>query len=480
MVRFRGAYLDGRFKKPAGKPAYRAKFDPGNTDCLVGEWSPTLEEVGPAVEAAERAFPSWAGLAPKGRYGFLKNLKKVYRRNRRGLAETISMEMGKTLEESTAEVEASIAKVDLTLREGLELIRDTRRRDPKRYYRFMPRGPLVVLGPFNFPLHLPNGNFIAALATGNTVVFKPSELTPFTGQKIVECFHEAGFPKGVFNLVQGGGEVGSRLVTHEKIRGVLFVGSDSTGHKISQAIQGSPGKICVLEMGGKNGAIVFPDADLEEALEACLASALATTGQRCTSLSRLILHRSLAREFIPRFVEAMAAWPVGHYRDPQAKMGPLVDEGGQKKFLRYQKMARVDGAEVLLAGGKLKLKTTGFYVNPSVHRITSAKPRKKKTGYRYDEIFGPDVAIYTFDKVEEAVRIHNDCRYGLIGSVFTRSKKRFRDLIPRLEVGNLFLNRPTIGASGKLPFGGIKASGNHFPAGLFSPYYCTYPLAIQE
>lgn len=458
----------------------RAKVDPGNTDCLVGEWSPTLEEADAAVEAAERAFPSWAGLVPKKRYGFLKNLKKVYRRDRRDLAEIISMEMGKTLEESRAEVEASIAKVDLTLREGLELIRDTRRQDPKRYYRFMPRGPLVVLGPFNFPLHLPNGNFIAALATGNTVVFKPSELTPFTGQKIAECFHEAGFPKGVFNLVQGGGEVGGRLVTHEKIRGVLFVGSDRTGHKISQAIQGSPEKICVLEMGGKNGAIVFPDADLDQALEACLRSALATTGQRCTSLSRLILHRSLAREFIPRFVEGMAAWPVGHYRDPQAKMGPLVDAGGQKKFLHYQKLARMDGAEVLLAGRRLKLKTAGFYVSPSVHRITAAKPQKKKTGYRYDEIFGPDVAIYTFNNMEEAIRLHNDCRFGLVGSVFTRSKKRFRELITRMEVGNLFLNRPTIGASGKLPFGGIKASGNHFPAGLFSPYYCTYPLAIQE
>ncbi|MDX1387354.1 MAG: aldehyde dehydrogenase family protein, partial [bacterium] len=293
-------------------------------------------------------------------------------------------------------------------------------------------------------------------------------------------FQVGGFPRVVFNVVLGGGVVGGRLVAHKKVKGILFVGSDATGQKILQAVQGAPEKICVLEMGGKNAAIVFPDADWEGALEACLRSALATTGQRCTSLSRLILHRSIAKKFTERFVEAMASLPVGHYLDPKARMGPLVDSGAQKKFLRYQKLATREGAKVLLSGKKLKLKHPGYYVSPGVHSISSGPAKKIKAGYRYDEIFGPDVAIYTFGSLEEAVHLHNDSRYGLVASVFTASKKRFRELLPRLEVGNLFWNRPTIGASGKLPFGGIKASGNHFPAGLFSPYFCTYPLAIQE
>ncbi|MDX1386772.1 MAG: aldehyde dehydrogenase family protein, partial [bacterium] len=199
MPRFRGAYIYGSFKKGRVPRRRLVKLDPGNTDHRVGEWYPTLDLVEGAVSAAERAFGAWSSLAPKQRHRFLKNLKGIYRKQRKVLAEIISMEMGKTLKESTAEVEASIAKVDTTLKEGLDLIASTRKKDPQRYYRFMPRGPLVVLGPFNFPLHLPNGNFIAALATGNTLVFKPSELTPFTGQKIAECFHEAGFPPGVFN-----------------------------------------------------------------------------------------------------------------------------------------------------------------------------------------------------------------------------------------------------------------------------------------
>lgn len=263
-------------------------------------------------------------------------------------------------------------------------------------------------------------------------------------------------------------------------RGILFVGSDITGRKILRKALEQPGKIAALEMGGKNAALVFPDASLDQVVSDCLKSAYATTGQRCTSLSRIIIHQSLLGRFLDKFLREIPHWKVGYYRNSQAKMGPMVSETAVRRFLSYQQRAKAEGGKPLLQGKRLSLLTPGYYVSPSVHLVEKYRPKKKQVGYLYDEIFGPDVAVYTFKDFEEAVAIHNDCRYGLVASVYTKKKGVFNKAIHSLEVGNLFLNRPTVGASSRLPFGGVKASGNDFPAGLFSPYYCAHPVAIQE
>jgi len=479
MPRYRGAYFDGVFHSQSRGLAWE-KRDPGDLSCVVGEWRETLSQVPRAVTAAKRAFAKWSEASQKNREVPIKKLQKIYRRRKKELARCISREMGKPLTEALGEVDGAIAKITVTLKAGMSLVQTTKAQGSKQYYRYRPRGVLAVLGPFNFPLHLPNGNFIAALATGNTLIFKPSEITPFTGQLIAECFHEAGFPKGVFNLVQGGGDMGNALVTHPEVDGVLFIGSDATGEQILKKIGESPGKFAALEMGGKNASIVFPDVSLKDAVTACLHGAFATTGQRCNSLSRLMVHQSILEEFVELLVRGSKKIHIAYGLEPQSQMGPLATEAAVKKFFRYQKMAKRDRAQEVLGAKKLSLDREGYYVSPSIHLINKHRAKKSQKGYYYDEIFGPDVVVLPFRDLEEAVALVNDSRYGLAASVFSKKKAHFTACLKSLEVGNLYWNQPTAGALATLPFGGIKASGNYTPAGLFTPFYCTYPQSIRE
>ncbi len=477
---FKGAYIRGKFVFSGSHEQDFEKKDPGNLDNLIGRWSSTLSQVDAAVMSAHQAATKWASLKIEKRCAFILRLVPLFKKYRKTLSEMISSETGKTLNESQTEVDAAIGKISITLNRGLKLVRAVGN-PAKEYTFFRSRGVLAILGPFNFPFHLANGHWVPALATGNTVVFKPSELTPFTGQLVTEIMHQAGFPAGVFNTVQGGGEVGSALVSHGQVDGVLFTGSDFTGRKILETTQKDPKKICVLEMGGKNALIVWKDAPLESTLAAALQSGYLFAGQRCNALSRLFLHRSIADKFIDRFVLAVKDFRVGYFRDPKTQMGPLVSETALIKFQTYQQMAeREPGIRTLLASAPLNPGYRGYYVSPAIHLIGDWRKEEEQKGYRYDEIFGPDVAITIFDDFEEAVDLHNDCRYGLVASVFTKSRPLFNKFCQRLEVGNIYLNRMTIGAPATLPFGGIKGSGNHFPAGLFSPYYCTYPVAVQK
>jgi succinylglutamic semialdehyde dehydrogenase len=232
-------------------------------------------------------------------------------------------------------------------------------------------------------------------------------------------------------------------------------------------------------MGGKNAALVFDDANIKQAAMDCARSALMTSGQRCNALSRVIVQASVVQDFIKELLEAVLRWRIGYFQNPSSQMGPLVSAAALKRFLRYQKLARKEGARLILHGHRQKREHAGYYVSPAIHHMEENRPSRHQVGYRYDEIFGPDIAIYSFDRLEQAIRLHNDSRYGLIASVFTKRKAVFDELYRYLEVGNLHWNRPTVGTSPLLPFGGVKASGNHFPAGFFSPYYCTYPVAVQ-
>jgi succinylglutamic semialdehyde dehydrogenase len=427
MIEFKGAYINGRFVKSNGKTT-RAVIDPGNREEIVGGWWPTGDQVDDAVEAAQKAFKKWAWLRKRERVPYMLALQEAFKSRKAALAELISREMGKPLRESTAEVNAAIKKIDITYRKGMKLVQRSRPNRDGSYYRYHPRGVLAIVGPFNFPLHLPNGQWAAALATGNTVIFKPSELTPFTGQLIAECFHEAGFPPGTFNLIQGDGKVGEALTQHPGIQGTIFVGSDGTGRKILKSTIDDPNKICVLEMGGKNAAIIMPDAPFQKALDACVSSALSTTGQRCNSLSRVIIHEDLVTSFMVEFTKRVLDWTPGYYKNKKAMMGPLVSAEALKKFLKYQDMADKEGAAKVLQGRAISNIPSGHYVTPGVHRLEWKENKGPQEGYRYDEIFGPDIAVYTFKTNEEAIQIHNDCRYGLAASIFTQKATIFEEM----------------------------------------------------
>ena len=479
MLRFRGAYIKGRFTRPERPRVQHVKRDPGDISRIVGEWSDTTSEVATAVEAAASAFDEWAWQSQDYRFSCLKRLQAALEQHHDELADRIASEMGKILPEAHAEVEAAIRKIDITINEGMKLVETKQVNSGTQYYRYHPRGVLAILGPFNFPVHLPNSHWVPALATGNTIVFKPSELTPFTGQLLARCFKEADFPPGVFNMVQGGKKVGTALVKHPKVAGVLFVGSDETGHAIQRETREDTGKICVLEMGGKNAAIILPDGSVDLALRDCARSAFATTGQRCNSLSRVIIHQDLVTNFTIELACEALSWHAGYYKDERVMMGPLVSKPAMRRFLQYQDKAVKEGGHAVLKGRRIQPGRKGHYVLPGIHRMETAEPATERRGYRYDEIFGPDIAIYTFKTLEEAIRIHNDSRYGLVASVYTKKKKDFETMFRYLQVGNLHWNRPTIGASPHLPFGGLKASGNDRPAGIMSALYCAYPVAVR-
>jgi len=344
------------------------------------------------------------------------------------------------------------------------------------YIKYKPRGVMAVVGPFNFPAHLPNGHIIPALASGNTVVFKPSDLTPAVGQLMAQLFDKAGFPEGVFNLVHGKANVGERLVLSELVDGVLFTGSYEVGLKIKQATMGQYWKILALEMGGKNASIVWEDADIEKSIYECIVGSFSSSGQRCSCTSRIILHRKLADQFISKFYETAKKLSIGHWSQPSF-MGPLISESAVEKYIRFQGIAKREGAESLMRGKVLELNPPGYYVTPSINLIKQAKA---DSVYQKSEIFGPNVAIFVVDDLEEALSIVNGTDYGLVLSVFSKNKAIYEKAFQKVNVGLINWNRASVGASSRLPFGGTGKSGNHQPSGHYALYYCTVPVACLE
>jgi succinylglutamic semialdehyde dehydrogenase len=396
------------------------------------------------------------------------------------MAKLISRETGKPLWETKGEAAALANKINITLTQSLALVAEQTVENAlpgvTGYTRFKPRGVMSVLGPFNFPAHLPNGHIVPALATGNTVVFKPSEWTPATGQLMAQLIDQAGFPPGVFNLVQGKGDVGERLVMSDQVDGVLFTGSYEVGFKIKQATLGHFWKVLALEMGGKNASLVWEDADLEKAVYENLVGAFASSGQRCSCTSRIILHRSVSDEFISRFYEAAKKLSIGHWSKP-VFMGPLINEAAVEKYVRFQGIAKREGNESLMRGKTLDTDYPGYYVTPSINLVKRQDPNSV---YQKSEIFGPNVAIFTVDDLQEALHVVNSTDYGLVLSVFTKSKANYWEALRKANVGLINWNRASVCASSRLPFGGVGKSGNHQPSAHFAVYYCTVPVACLE
>lgn len=482
-VPFRGNYIGGKFIRPT-KGTELISEDPGDLFQPVGRLIVSAEPAAQAAVAAAKAFPAWSGLPLARRVERMRAFQRLLKRNQAALTQLMAREAGKPLRESAREVERLSAKVDEMVGNGLRLVAGfslQADRGVRGECVYRPLGAVAVIGPFNFPAHTPASHIVPALLTGNTVVFKPSELTPFVGQALAEYIHQAGFPPGVFNLVQGGADVGAVLTAHPQVAGVLFTGSTAAGQAIKRAVLDQPQKLLAMEMGGKNAALVLEDADFQIAAREAATSAFSMGGQRCNATSRIVVNRKVAKAFLALFLAAVERVKIGYSLEPDVLMGPLISHDAVAKFQKYVKLAQEEGYETLRQGKALGVwgKRRGYYVTPSVH--LSEKPaRTAASRYRRDEIFGPDVAVYLAKNDEEALYLNNEVPYGLITAVFTRSHARFRKLLPRIDTGMVNFNRGTIFSSGKLPFGGTKASGSFKPAGLFSPYYCTYPVAVLE
>ena len=315
---------------------------------------------------------------------------------------------------------------------------------------------------------------LPAIACGNTVVLKPSEIAPQAAELYVRCLVEAGAPAGVVNLVQGPGPVGAALASHPDVDAVLFTGSWGVGQAIERACLGQT-KLLALEMGGKNAAIVLRDADLDKAIYDAVFSAFVTAGQRCTAASRLIVEGPPERaDAIAARVAAVAQrLSIGHPLTDGVFMGPLASESALERFLAG---VRAAPEPILVPRPFSPGGVRGCYATPGVHRV------RERTGspYEREELFGPDLAVYHASSAEEAVAIANATDYGLAASVHTASRAAFERCLSQLDCGVVNWNAPTVGASGRLPFGGLKRSGNHRPAGLFSTLYCAAPVAIMQ
>ncbi len=482
-VRSLGDYVGGEFHPPGDPTGEWTVASPAAAKDVIARVKYSFSEVDRAVQAARDAFRKWRRMPGSERNEFLAKYKDALERRSAVLAETIARETGKPLWEAKSEVAVILTKIDITLRESLPLIADIEIPDvmPGTFgtARYRPHGVMVVIGPFNFPGHLPNGHIVPALATGNTIVFKPSEKTPMTGQLLAEAAHEAGFPPGVFNLVQGDRELSRRLCIHEGVAGILFTGSYEVGTRIKQDTLQQHWKRVALEMGGKNPTLVWEDADLDAAAYDVLTSAFLTAGQRCTSTSRVLIHESISDAFVEKIHRAAKAFKIGHpFENPF--MGPLIDSQSVDRFQKFQPIAAREGFEIVMRGKSLDLHQ-GHYVTPSIAYMKGGSAEQtRKSVFQQTELFAPMLAIQSVDSLEGAIDMANATQYGLAAAIYSRSRKVFEECYRDLDFGIVNWNRPTTGSSSRLPFGGTKKSGNHQPTALTSVFYCTYPVATHE
>lgn len=480
-IEFLGDYINGQFVKPDRADGEFKDISPGNLKDEVMHLEYRYDHVSRATEAAHKAFLPWARLSNDERASYLRRLKEIYLAHKDQIAEVISRETGKPLWEGLNEATTMINKIDITLDVSMKLVADHKVENAlpgvDGFIRHRARGVMSVLGPFNFPGHLPNGHIVPALATGNTVVFKPSELTPAVGQLMAQLFDKAGFPPGVFNVVQGVAETGKRLVIDEKVDGILFTGSYETGLKIKQSTLEHHWKILALEMGGKNASIIWDDADMNKAIYETVIASFISAGQRCSCTSRIILHRSIADKFIQKFYDTAKKLTIGFWQD-NPFMGPLINADAVEKYLRFQEIAQREGAERMMRGKVLDLEgKPGYYVTPSICLVDKFKP---ESVYQKSEIFGPNVAVYVVDDFDEALMINDSTGFGLVTSVFTKQRALYEETRLRAKVGLVNWNRTTNGASSKLPFGGVGKSGNDRPTAHFAVYSTTVPVASLE
>lgn len=435
--------------------------NPADRTDLIGRFPDSdAADLKAAVKAAARAFPQWSRTPPPLRGDLLRRLGDLLVRDKEILADAMTREMGKVLTETRGDVQEGIDTAYYAATEGRRLFGHTVPSELREKWAMTYRRPIGVAGliaPFNFPLAIPTWKMFPALLCGNTVVFKPSEDVPLSGQHLVELVMEAGFPPGVVNLVHGRGEVvGKALVEHPDVPVISFTGSTQTGALIGETC-GRMHKRLSLEMGGKNAQIVMDDADLDLALDGVLWGAFGTTGQRCTATSRLILHRKIHDRFLNRLVDAAEALRLGDGREDRSDVGPLIHEESREKVERYVDIGHDQGAEMLTGGARprgARLKD-GYFYKPTIFAGVKARSRLEQ-----EEIFGPILSVIKVRNLDDAIKVNNDVQYGLSSALYTRDvNAAFRGL-ELLDNGITYVNAPTIGAEAHLPFGGVKRTGN--------------------
>jgi aldehyde dehydrogenase (NAD+) len=449
--------IDGRWL--ASSSSRRVpNLNPADSRQILGEVAlSTREEAALACEAAARAFGRWRQVPAPRRGAIVARAAQLLGERREDLAQTITREEGKLIAESRGELVRGINNLEYSAAEGRRLNGATIPLELPNNFGYtlrVPVGPCAIITPWNFPVGLPAWKLGPALVAGNTVVFKPSPLTPEVSRLLVQCFVDAGLPEGVLNLVHGDGEAGSAMLEHPAIKAVSFTGSTPVGQAIYQQAA-ARGIRAQCEMGGKNPLIVLEDADLDLAVAGILTGAFGSTGQRCTATSRLIVVDAVADRLLEQLLPLAQRWRAGNGLAAGVDMGPVVDEKQLQTVLRFCEIAREDGAELLCGGERLSEGelARGFFVGATIFDRVAPDAR-----LGCQEVFGPVLAIQRVRDVDEALRVANGVEYGLTSSIYTASIPAMFRYINEIETGMTHVNSPTLGGEAQVPFGGTKAT----------------------
>jgi len=437
-----------------------------------GQWS-TVCEIDNAIDEASGAKADWGSQSLEFRESIVRRFAAYVSENAESLSQLIMREVGKLRSDAAAEVAAVVAKADISI----EMMRGRRgdleseSRDVISQIRYRPLGVVVVLGPFNFPAHLPCGHIIPALLAGNTVVFKPSELAPAVGKWLGDAWREAGLPTGVLQLVQGDAAVARAAIADERIAGVFFTGGYRSGAAIHRQLAGRPEVLLALEMGGNNAIVVAPPFDIDTAASTVATSAFISAGQRCTCARRLIvIDDEAGHKTVGRLVEIVSEMTCGLPSDgPEVDMGPVVSTAAATHLIQTQ-------AAWILSGGVAKLAMepsprSPALVSPGIIDMTDRKTVDD------DEWFGPLLQVYRVKDFEAAIQLAGATRYGLAAGLIGGTEAMFDHFRRSIAAGIVNWNVPTTGASSRLPFGGVGHSGNHRPAGSYAVDFCNDPIA---
>ncbi len=434
------------------------------------------EQVFEAVKAARQAFPAWAKRSFEERLTVLEAFAASLKTHADELAHCIGEETGKPLWESATEVTSMINKVAISVQSYRERTGEKSGPlgDATAVLRHKPHGVVAVFGPYNFPGHLPNGHIVPALVAGNSVVFKPSELTPKVAELTVKCWVEAGLPAGVLNLLQGARKTGVALAAHAGIDGLFFTGSSRTGNSLHQQFAGRPDKILALEMGGNNPLVVDQVADLEAAVYTIIQSAFISAGQRCTCARRLLVPQGdWGDRLLERLVAVSKDIDVGAFdQQPAPFMGSVISLSAARDLLVAQTLLIDNGAQVLLR--MTQPNATAALLTPGIIDVTAVSERSD------EELFGPLLQVIRYADFDAAIAEANNTAFGLAAGLLSDSEARYQQFWLESRAGIVNWNKQLTGAASSAPFGGVGASGNHRASAYYAADYCAYPVASLE
>jgi acyl-CoA reductase-like NAD-dependent aldehyde dehydrogenase len=453
--------IDGQWiDSSSGK--WQPNVNPANTDDVIGEFaSAGAEDVNAAVDAAQRAFAGWRGMPMVKRGDILYKAANLLEARLEDVAQAMTREEGKTIVEARGETARGVAILRYFGGEASQP-------DGEMYPSAMPnrllytrREPVGVIGlitPWNFPIAIPLWKIAPALVYGNTVVFKPAEITPLTAWHITDVLNQAGLPKGVLNYVAGSGRIaGNAMVDHPGVKAISFTGSNGVGRAIQRKLNERGGK-AQLEMGGKNPVVVLDDANLELAVEMVTRGAMKSTGQKCTATSRVFVQKGIYKTFSDALVERVKSLKVGDGMNPDTYLGPAVSHDQQQTVLEYLQIGQQEGAKVGAGGAALAEAAyeKGYYVQPTVFLEADVNSRVMQ-----EEIFGPVVALAPVDSFESAVEAANNVQFGLSAAIISQDIGKIMRFVDSIQAGLVHVNDETAGAEPHVPFGGFKDSSSY-------------------